>query len=123
MSEFSEWLTQEVGRRGLSLRDLADEITRRRQTKGGVKHTTIKSWMDDYAVPTWHNAGTLAEALGVPRAYVRGLAGYNDPEDEPYDGDIEASELLAIWGSLDEFDRQVLIRSARALRDSPSRRA
>lgn len=121
MSEFSEWLTQEIDRRGLSLRVLADDISRGREG-AGVKHTTIKSWQDGYAVPNWFNCGALADALGVSRDYVRRLAGYVDPDTEASTEDPEVTEILAARERLGEFDRQALIRFVRALRDSPTRR-
>ncbi len=121
MSEFSEWLTEEIDRRGLSLRVLADDISRRREGTG-VKHTTIKSWQDGYAVPNWFNCGSLADALGVSRDQVRTMAGYVDPDEERAEEDTQAIELLAIWDRLGDFDRQVLLRQARALRDSTTRR-
>lgn len=136
MSEFSEWLTSEVERRGLSLRDLASDIHQIKvdtwavglegkeaeNVRRGPEFTTIKSWMDGYVVPGWHNVGALADALGVSREMVRRMAGYADPDTGTLTEDVEVTEILRAWEQLVDFDRQALLRFVRALRDSPTRR-
>lgn len=114
MSDFTEWLTKQIAQR--SLRDIADEV--------GVRHSTVKSWQTGYSVPSWHNCREIAKAFGVPREYVRALAGYVDA-DELLDSapDAEAIELSAIWTQLDEPNRESLLRVAQALRVTQRRPA
>lgn len=104
MSDFSEWFTGQVDKR--SLREIADLV--------GVRHSTVKAWQFGSSVPTWHSCREIADALKVPREYVRALAGYVDEGRSP-ESDDGSIELSSIWAQLDEPNRESLLRVAQAL--------
>lgn len=49
----------------------------------GASKSTIANWAKD-TIPSWHYCRGIADAFNLPREYVRTLAGYVDPEDDPY---------------------------------------
>lgn len=89
--------------------------------KVGVGQNAVKAWVLGGNV-SWHNCRAIADALGASRDYVRQLAGYIDPEDEPApQSDPETRELVAIYGDLNERGREALFEVARALRQTQRR--
>lgn len=79
MSEFSQWFSEQVTRRGraASLSRLAEAT--------GVSKSTVANWGRDEnpSTPTWENCRGIALAFNVDREYVRRLAGYVDPDTDP----------------------------------------
>ena len=62
---FQEWLNKALAEQGISKRELA--------TRVGVDHASVMAWTRG-RIPSWDNAGQIADALGEERGYVRALA-------------------------------------------------
>jgi transcriptional regulator with XRE-family HTH domain len=113
MPTFSEWLQTQMESQGVGQRELAQKV--------GVGQNAVKAWVLGGNV-SWHNCRAIADALGASREYVRQLAGYIDPEDEPApQSDPETRELVAIYGDLNQRGREALFEVARALRQTQRR--
>lgn len=110
MSEFGDWLSQQMDERKLSLRDVAD-VT-------GVSPTSVRGWRTGFSQPSWENCQGLATALGMDVGAVRELAGYSGAAKEGGGQDsAELTEVTAIWQELESPSRESLLAVARALRD------
>lgn len=81
VSEFSQWFEEQLRARGRagSLSKIAEAT--------GASKSTIANWASGDTNPTWHNCRGIASAFNVPRDEVRRLAGYRDPDDDPYIGE------------------------------------
>ena len=118
MSDFSDWLDREMSLRGLTLRDVAEEV--------GVSWSTVRSWRKGWTAPDFGYTAGLAKALAEDVVRVRQLLGSSEENGEQPDAP-EITELVAIARELQAqgqaLDLQALLHTARALRDYSRNRA
>lgn len=110
MTAFSDWLRGEMDARGLRPGDLAKMTD--------VYPSNVRNWIAGATNPSWHNCRAIADSLHVSRSLVRELAGYVDDDAEESGEDPQLSEIVNLWASLPEYDREMLHRLAVLQRDS-----
>jgi len=105
MTAFSDWLTVTMAARKLSLRAVAE--------RAGVGHTTVRSWREGIARPTWENCIAIAKALRVDDALVRSLAGYSDVGGDTYIAEAtltpEEDQIVQAWRTASAEGRRLLL--------------
>ena len=114
MSDFSEWLDQEMDARGVALRDVADGV--------GVAWSTVRSWRKGWTKPGYEYTEAIARVMNADVPRVRAMLGYGEVGEEPATPP-EVVELGSIYLELDPERRESLLLVARSLRETQRRRA
>lgn len=104
MSEFTEWLENEIEARGWN----RNELSRRSHTDSGL----ISRILNEERKPGPDTLTAIAQALKIPPVNVFRIAGLLPPEPDP---DPDLDQFLFIIAQLPDRERRTLLVMARAL--------
>jgi transcriptional regulator with XRE-family HTH domain len=108
-TDLARWVTDELRRRGWSIRELA--------RRSGLSHVAISQVLSGQRQPGWDFCAAIAEPLEASPMDTFVLAGKLKRERLVNDADVNADvlELQELAATLDDEGRRCLLRVARAL--------
>ena len=106
MTLFSDWLGQELSRRGSNRAKLAAGIDSKPQT--------ISAWFNEGRIPSPEFCRRVARYLHVPEESVLRIAGHLSADDAPEEPSLPAW-LESLLTELDDFELHVVEDTARGL--------